>query len=181
MMTMSRYIVADAMNFAAEVHRDHRRRYTGELYITHLAQVVGFTAAALPFDDVLATAWLHDCVEDVGVTESQLLQRFGNTITEGVMMLSDMEQGNRAARTKASRERLAIAPFWVQTIKVADMISNTLSIAVHDPKFAPIYFKEKALLLDVLTDADKGLVAYARSIIVNRREHGPQSANHGPE
>ncbi len=79
-----------------------------------------------------------------------------------VQLLSDMETGNRAERKAASRERLSRAAGWVQTIKCADLISNTSSIVQHDPKFAVTYLEEKRLLLDVLTNADSRLVRIAR-------------------
>jgi hypothetical protein len=82
---------------------------------------------------------------------------------DGVMLLSDLEQGNRAERKAASRARLADAPAWVQTIKCADLISNTSSIVLRDPKFAVTYLEEKRLLLDVLTKADPRLHALALS------------------
>jgi GTP diphosphokinase / guanosine-3',5'-bis(diphosphate) 3'-diphosphatase len=78
-----------------------------------------------------------------------------------VLMLSDLETGNRAARKTASRERLALAEGWVQTIKVADLISNTGSIVIHDPDFARVYLREKRLLIDVMVDADRRLRALA--------------------
>ena len=49
-----------------------------------------------------------------------------------------------------------------QTIKVADLIDNTKTIVEYDPKFAPVYLAEKALLLDVLTKADQALLEKAR-------------------
>jgi hypothetical protein len=82
---------------------------------------------------------------------------FGEIVTAGVILLSDLETGNRAERKAASRARLANAPAWVQTIKCADLISNTSSIVKHDPKFAVTYLEEKRLLLDVLTKADRRL------------------------
>ncbi len=51
----------------------------------------------------------------------------------------------------------------MQTVKVADIVSNTSSIVQHDPKFAEVYLDEKSLLLDVLTGADPRLVALARA------------------
>ena len=63
----------------------------------------------------------------------------------------------------ASRQRLAAAPSWVQDIKVADMISNTSSIKMHDAKFALKYLEEKRLLLDVLTLANPEILAIARA------------------
>lgn len=159
----------DAMMFAREAHRAQQRKYTGNPYADHLAEVagiamtVGWQASLIHPDQVMATAWLHDCVEDQGVQYAQLCRLFGHVVADGVMLLSDLEIGNRAERKAAGRIRLAAAPGWVQTIKCADLISNTSSIVQHDPKFAVTYLEEKRLLLDVLTKADPRLVALARA------------------
>lgn len=156
----------DAMMFAREVHKAQVRKYTGNPYADHLAEVAGIVATVqgqfmLPPGVVLATAWLHDCVEDQGVDQYTLRDKFGDAVLAGVMLLSDLEQGNRAERKAASRNRLSMAPSWVQTIKCADLISNTSSIVKHDPKFAVTYLAEKRLLLDVMTKADDRLRAMA--------------------
>lgn len=153
-----------AMLFARNAHKDQVRKYTGVPYTDHLAEVVGIVSTVRRAETVLATAWLHDVVEDCGVTGYELQQLFGEKIAQGVLLLSDMEQGNRATRKQLSRERLALAPDWVQDIKVADLISNTSSIVQHDPKFAEVYLEEKRLLLDVLTKANYNLVQIARSL-----------------
>ena len=76
---------------------------------------------------------------------------------EAVRLLSDLEVGSRVERKAYSRARLASAPAWVQTIKCADLISNTSSIVLHDPKFAVTYLAEKRALLEVLTLAHPAL------------------------
>lgn len=146
-----------AMKFARHAHRDQRRRYTGAPYADHLAEVAGIVATVMRGPVEIAVAWLHDCMEDQGVTTGDLDHLFGRDVVEGVVWLSDMEQGNRAQRKLMSRERLARAPGWVQTIKCADLISNTSSIVQHDPKFAVTYLAEKRALLEVLTAADPRL------------------------
>ncbi|HEX7906805.1 MAG TPA: HD domain-containing protein [Paraburkholderia sp.] len=156
------------MQFAREVHATQVRKYTGNPYVDHLAEVAGIVATVTERMNIaapvaIAVAWLHDCVEDQGVTRPFLLNEFGIDVSVGVMFLSDLESGNRAERKAASRARLASASEWIQTIKVADLISNTSSIVKHDPKFAVVYLEEKRLLLDVLTKADPRLVAIARS------------------
>jgi guanosine-3',5'-bis(diphosphate) 3'-pyrophosphohydrolase len=157
-----------AMQFAREVHKDQRRKYTNNPYADHLAEVAGIVATVQnqfmpPPGTVLAAAWLHDTVEDTAVTIDQIYVAFGETVAYGVRMLSDLELGSRADRKAASRARLAQAPGWIQSIKCADLISNTSSIVEHDPKFAVTYLEEKRLLLDVLTKADPRLVEMARS------------------
>lgn len=160
----------DAMMFAREVHKDQRRKYTGNPYADHLAEVAGIVATAeLPTPDqalieqMVAVAWLHDTVEDCGITLDEIERRFGFMVAVGVSGLTDNETGNRAERKAKSRDRLSHCAGWIQTIKVADLISNTSSIVEHDPKFAAVYLEEKRLLLDVLTKADPRLVEIARS------------------
>ena len=113
---------------------------------------------------MVCVAWLHDCMEDQGVTFAQLETRFGYIVAEGVRLMSDLEPGNREQRKAAARLRLGSAPGWVQTIKCADLISNTPSIVEHDPTFAAVFLREKRMLLDCLTKADPSLLARAREI-----------------
>lgn len=155
----------NAMNFARAVHRSQVRKYTGNPYSDHLAEVAGIAMTVCwewnnP-DEIMAVAWLHDCMEDQHVDYATLSGHFGAQVASGVQWLSDMETGSRAERKAASRRRLAQAPGWIQTIKCADLISNTSSIVKHDPKFAETYLEEKRELLKVLTSADRRLHSLA--------------------
>lgn len=169
-----------AMIFAREAHKNQRRKYTNEPYFSHLAEVAGIVSSVLTHnyselsletrtpqtqDDMLATAWLHDCVEDCGISLEEIESKFGFNVAVGVSGLSDVENGNRADRKKASRERLSKCSGWIQTIKVADLISNTSSIVMHDPNFSKVYIQEKQLMLDVLTKADSRLLNIAQKQI----------------
>ena len=164
-------IAYEAMLFARRVHAAQVRKYTGNPYADHLAEVagiamsVGWHDALIHPDQFMAVCWLHDAFEDQGVTPGEIAKHFGQQVSAGVAWLSDVEKGNRAERKAASRARLANAPGWVQTIKCADLISNTSSIVKHDPNFAEVYLAEKRLLLDVLTKADPRLreIAYAQA------------------
>lgn len=154
-------IAYEAMVFARQVHASQKRKYTGNPYADHLAEVAGIVATVTQDPVSIAVAWLHDCVEDQGVTLAEIEQRFGFSTAVGVSGLSDLETGNRAERKAKSRVRLSLCSGWIQTIKCADLISNTSSIVEHDPKFAAVYLEEKRLLLDVLTKADRRLHAIA--------------------
>ena len=72
---------------------------------------------------------------------------------------------NRAERKRMTRERYAIAPAEAQTVKCADIISNTVSIVEHDPDFAVVYLSEVRALLDALDRADPTLLARAKAIV----------------
>lgn len=130
-----------------------------------MAEVAGITASVLNHDYIIAIAWLHDCVEDCGIREEELDEKFDYDVAKSVIELSDLEIGNREERKRLSRERLSKCSAYIQTIKCADLISNTSSIVKHDPKFAKVYLEEKRLLLDVLTKADGRLIQLAKDII----------------
>ncbi|PRC92617.1 HD domain [Solimicrobium silvestre] len=161
------------MMFARDAHKNQVRKYTGNPYADHLAEVAGIVATvavivtitqSVTINEMIATAWLHDCVEGCGVELSEIEQLFGLKVALGVSGLSDMETGNRAERKQKSRDRLAACSSWIQTIKCADLISNTSSIVKHDSAFAKVYLEEKRLLLDVMTKADPRLLALARQL-----------------
>lgn len=156
-------LVYRAMMFAKEAHKDQKRKYTNEPYFLHLAEVTGIVSSVLytyttsVASAMLAAAWLHDTIEDQGVSDEQIYQLFDWKVAGYVLDLSDLEEGNRETRKRLSRERLSLCSEEVQTIKCADLISNTSSIVQHDPKFAEVYLEEKRELLKVLTRADRRL------------------------
>lgn len=160
-----------AMNLAHELHKSQLRKYTGTPYTDHLAEVAAICASCGPaafsvdLQIVVATCWLHDAIEDQGATAASLEKVVGHEVAQGVLWLSDIEQGNRSERKAAARVRLARAPDWVQTIKCADLISNTSSIRQRDPNFAVVYLAEARLLLAALGAADPRLKARALAAV----------------
>ena len=161
-------LVFDAMTFAMDVHKDHKRKFTGNPYFNHLCEVAGIVGSVERTNDIVqAAAWLHDTIEDQGVSPECIEARFGRDVRIAVEALSDLEEGSREERKKLSRERLSKQPGWIQNIKVADIISNCSSVAIHDPTFAKIYLEEKRLMLDVLTAASPDLLRIARGIIIH--------------
>lgn len=163
-------IVERARIFATASHAAvaQLRKYTNEPYIVHPAEVVSIVRSVPHTDEMLAAAWLHDVVEDTGVTVEVIRSEFGETVAELVGWLTDVsrpEQGNRATRKAIDRAHSAMAPAEAQTVKLADLISNTRSIMAHDEKFAKTYLEEKRLLLEVMNKGDATLMAIARKHI----------------
>ena len=109
---------------------------------------------------MLAAAWLHDVVEDTPVTLQDIEFTFGSEVAELVENLTDVSQpqdGVRRVRKEKDRQHLAKTKPEAKTIKLADLIDNTRSIAEHDQKFAKIYLAEKRLLLEVLKEGNQTL------------------------
>lgn len=151
-----------AKEYAERCHAaiNQRRKYTDEPYIVHPAEVVELVRSVPHTEAMLCAAWLHDVVEDTHATLLGLHHMFGAEIAALVEMLTDVSvpsDGNRATRKAIDREHTARASAAAKTIKLADLISNSRSIATHDPDFAKVYFAEKRLLLDFLREGDSVL------------------------
>lgn len=164
-------LIEKARAFATAAHAavGQLRKYTFEPYIVHPAEVAALVATVPGHTpEMIAAAWLHDTVEDTGVTIELIRSEFGAEVAELVGWLTDVsrpDHGNRAARKAVDRAHTAGAPAAAQTIKLADLIANTRSIMEHDEKFAVTYLAEKRMLLEVMTKGDPGLMAQARAQI----------------
>jgi len=163
-------VVEKARVFATAAHAavGQKRKYTGEDYIVHPAEVVDLVMSVPHTEEMLAAAWLHDVVEDTGVTLAQVRAEFGAEVAELVAWLTDVskpEDGNRAVRKAIDARHSAAAPAEAQTVKLADLISNSKSILVHDPNFAQVYLQEKSLLLTLMDKGDPTLRAMAESFL----------------
>jgi len=158
-----------ARDFSWEAHKNHKRKYTNEPYFNHLqevAEIVSSVPSSTP--EMIAAAYCHDTVEDVGVTLEQIEKEFGLTVRAYVQDLTDVSKksdGNRIARKKIDLEHTAQALPCSKTIKLADLISNSKSIVEHDAGFAIVYLKEKNALLQVLTEGDQELYQKAFDLL----------------
>ena len=143
----------EAIEFATEAHGDQKRKYTGEPYITHPIAVMEIVREVPHTEEMLMAAVLHDTVEDTPVTIEDIKTKFGTKVAELVDGLTDVsrpEHGNRKTRKALDRAHLAKQNAEVQTIKLADLIHNTMSIGLYDPHFYKVYKEEKIKILDVL-------------------------------
>jgi (p)ppGpp synthase/HD superfamily hydrolase len=151
-----------ALAFATEAHAsiDHRRKYTSEPYIVHPVAVAELVKSVPHTPEMVAAALLHDVVEDTPVTIEQIAAEFGPIVAELVDWLTDVSRpsdGNRAVRKNIDLQHTAKAPPAAKTIKLADLVDNTLTIAKRDPDFWRVYRKEKLALLEVLKEGDATL------------------------
>lgn len=152
---------------AAHKHMGQVRKYTGEPYIVHPAEVVALVARVPHDPAMLAAAWLHDVVEDTPVTANNIRRAFGADIGQLVQELTDVsrpEDGNRRVRKQKDLEHTRRASPRAKTIKLADLINNARSIVVHDMGFAKVFIAEMRALLEVLTEGDQQLYAAAWGI-----------------
>lgn len=156
-----------ALGYAAEVHKEQKRKYTEEPYVFHVLSVAqrmyefynsyGFDVPA----DMVTAAILHDTVEDQKVSFQMLSEHFNMNVVGLVMWLTDMNEPNvkstRRVRKLMCAEKIAWAPDSAKIIKFFDIADNTSSIEKYDPVFAKTYLPEKRRILQVI-----GVLSWAR-------------------
>ena len=152
-------MIKRALEFATEAHEEQVRNYTEEPYIEHPRRVAETISKIGGNKFMVATALLHDVIEDCNVTHKELRQIFSVYIANMVWDLTDQANitWNRSQRKSWEAGRLHMCSYEVQTIKVADLMDNTESIVKHDKDFAKVYLPEKHMLLMSLTKADPKL------------------------
>lgn len=158
----------EAYLFAEKAHRGVFRKGSDEPYMNHPVEVclmIQRYARPKSYDiNTLVTALLHDTFEDTDVTLEQITELFGADVAVMVHQVSKVSKksdGNREVRKNLDLAHYAAAEPRAQTVKVADVRSNTRDVVDMDVKFAKLYLPEQRAKLDVLTKADPDLRAAA--------------------
>lgn len=163
--------IGDLTNFVNEKHGGQLRKYTNEPYVTHPIEVALILIERFGYseDDIyVEVALCHDLLEDTDCTKNELVEELKSigynpwdavSIVSCVMELTDVYTHenfpaiNRKQRKRLEGNLLALSSTISQTVKYADILSNTPSITEHDPKFAKVYLSE---IDELLSKMDKG-------------------------
>lgn len=80
-------IIRKARQFAHKAH-EGQFRSDGIPFITHPAKVVEILTAVTNDENILAAGWLHDVIEDCGVTHEELVKEFNQDVADLVWELT---------------------------------------------------------------------------------------------
>lgn len=119
-------IVLQAISYATQVHAGQLRKDHQTPYAAHPMRVMTILAVMFRVQDpeLLATAVLHDTIEDTTTDFDDLTERFGSRVAHYVALLSKDARLVEAEREQAYLETLAKAPAEVQLCKLADVYDN---------------------------------------------------------
>jgi guanosine-3',5'-bis(diphosphate) 3'-pyrophosphohydrolase len=125
-----------AARFAAEKHVQQKRKGRNqEPYINHLIEVAELIAnsSSVVDTELVMAAFLHDTVEDTGVTLQELEQHFGRDVAGLVAEVTDDKTLTKEARKDLQVQNAHKKSERAQTLKLADKISNLRSILASPP------------------------------------------------
>jgi GTP diphosphokinase / guanosine-3',5'-bis(diphosphate) 3'-diphosphatase len=137
-MTLSGFpLLIDAIAFAAEKHRNQRRKDAeASPYINHpiaLATVLAVEGSVTDIQ-VLAAAVLHDTLEDTETTVRELKDRFGPAIASVVVEVTDDKNLSKQRRKDLQVEHAAHLSAPAKLVKLADKICNLRDVATNPPE-----------------------------------------------
>ncbi len=124
-----------ALHFAADRHRDQRRKGLDRSpYINHPIQVAETLATVGGVHDVvtLQAAVLHDVVEDTETTLHEIEARFGAEVRAVVEEVTDDRALSKAERKQLQVERTSGLSERARQVRLGDKICNVTDL-VHDP------------------------------------------------
>jgi len=154
-------LVDKALTFAAEAHKDQRRKSGNSPYFAHCARVAFATAQAFvptyehnfwSWDHLVAGAALHDVIEDTEYTYDNIRDMFGDQIAQIVEALTNEKNqpGIRAVRKFMDRQRLCAMRTEIKIIKCIDRLDNLGEMGHIDEKFQVMYAMESIDLAHAL-------------------------------
>jgi len=120
-----------ALAFACAAHFGQRRKGSGAPYITHPMAVASIVGQYGGDEDQAIAALLHDVMEDCGVAEERIRDRYGERVARIVVACTDTTEQPKPPwrpRKEAHIAKVRDEPGEAKLVMAADKLHNALSI-----------------------------------------------------
>lgn len=144
-------LVSRAEQFVRLIHRN--QMYGNKPYIYHLEQVYLTLKNLEQIQDevLLASAWLHDSIEDTETTYETLKIQFGKSVADIVLAVTNEKASNRIESLKRTAYKLRNNEKAL-LLKLVDRVVNTEESLDNNPQLYKMYKKEFSLFRELLYD-----------------------------
>lgn len=132
-----------ALQWASRKHCDQERKGTSIPYVSHLLAVSSLVMEHGGDEDQAIAALLHDAIEDQGVTDAEIAERYGQRVAEIVRACTDADTVPKPPwreRKRAYIDHLADAPGDALLVSLADKTHNARCIAADVARDGDDYF-----------------------------------------
>jgi (p)ppGpp synthase/HD superfamily hydrolase len=168
-------MIKDAPDFARQAHEGQTRKGARrDPYISHVEEVAGLVARFGGGPEVEAAAWLHDTVEDCGVSNLEIARRFGPVVAEIVAEVSDDKALDKAERKRLQIEHAPMKSAAAALVTLCDKLANVRSLADDPPSDWPLARQAEYLdwaetvVARLPSGADPGRAAFAAQMVLSR-------------
>ena len=128
----------------------------------HLKSVAHIVSSVSKDANMISAAWLHDVVEDTGITINEVERRFGTAVArlvDELTLVGHSAHGSRAIRLALAKEHFADVSAPAKTIAVADLIDTCRQLSKNEPASLRTYARDAIELAHVLDGGDARLLA----------------------
>lgn len=179
---MKIFTIKHAREFAKAKHAGQKRDFSGDDYVIHPMRVAASLYEAGAPTNLVIAALCHDVLEDTDATMVELVEEIGTVAANLVWWVSepwkigessfDASQGARQP-TKQFRKtefttKLRAAPAQAQTLKMADIVDNTIDMAEWghmNTARAERFLNTKRTTAALLTDANEEFTQKAKKAL----------------
>jgi len=132
-------LLRGAYSYAGRMH-EGQKRHSGEPYFMHPVAVAAILTEQRLDDATIATALLHDTIEDTKGTYTEIAKNFGTDVAElvdGVTKLTNLELSSRESKQAENFRKLLMAmskDLRVILVKLADRLHNMRTIRHMRPE-----------------------------------------------
>lgn len=148
-----RDMASEALDYATTMHKGQYRK-DGTDYINHPIRVANYVSefkSSLNMDVLLASAYLHDTLEDTDATYYDIVNKFGLQIASLVLELTtDEEIKKYLGKTKYLEIKMKNMSNWALLIKLCDRLDNVSDLMTSSESFRNRYARETIDILNYL-------------------------------
>lgn len=147
-----------SMNLAKEIHKTKNISNTDCPYIYHISNSVAITSSVITQPLAISMAWLQDSGLDHEFIKEEISWQTAN----GVFCLSAITVENIK---NIPSKNLEFGIDFVQTIKIANIISHLSIIKDFNIKYTEKFVDDQKIIVDHLTDSNPHLTDIAKKYI----------------
>lgn len=165
---------ASAKIFAINKHSAVNHFYDNKAYSVHLESVVYYAKKYIDrivpksfHQEVIASCWLHDTIEDCRLTYDDIKKEFGTTVAEIVYACSNEKGKNRKERANDKYYRSIRNIPYATFVKMCDRLANIAYSEAHKTRMLALYRAEQKEFIDILINSQPSFVRRQYSDMIN--------------
>lgn len=162
--------IEQAKEFATKKHEGQFRKFGNQPYIVHPAEVAKIVNQYGGTVDMVISAWLHDTVEDVGVSLDEIKDKFGDKVSKIVKELTNPSDLDKSQKARYLADKMNVMSSDALTVKLADRLANVSNFKTASPKFVQKYAPETKFILDAIEEGGRPLNDEQKKLIQDIRK-----------
>jgi hypothetical protein len=146
-------VLARAYSLAESAHRSQRRPTDGRPFLDHVTEVATFLHEAAFDDELVAVGLLHDAVERGTLSEEELRNEMGESVTTLVLTLTeDPTIDSFEERKGALRDQVRAGGGLAVTVFAADKLSDIVGLRRGIQRFGGVIEERMGTSVAGMTD-----------------------------